>query len=74
VRLANADAHSAIRLDSIGRNVAYLYAAKGDARAALTRAVSDAIIAIEELRSGLEQAEQAVSFGFVRGEFASRSL
>jgi len=53
---------------------AYLYAAKGDARAALTRAVCDAITAIEELRSGLEQAEQAVSFGFVRGEFASRSL
>ena len=47
--------------------------AKGDARSALTRAVTDAINAIEELRSGLEQAEQAVSFGFVRGEFTARS-
>jgi len=35
---------------------AYLYAA-GYARASLTRAVCDAITAIEELRSGLEQAE-----------------
>jgi uncharacterized protein involved in exopolysaccharide biosynthesis len=51
---------------------AYLYEAKGDARSALTRAVTDAINAIEELRSGLEQAEQAVSFGFVRGEFTAR--
>ena len=35
---------------------AYLYAAKGDSRAALTQAVSDAVVAIEELRSRLEQA------------------
>jgi len=39
---------------------AYLYAAKGDSRAALTQAVSDAVVAIEELRSRLEQAEQVV--------------
>ncbi len=53
--------------------VAYLYEAKGDAQAALICAVSDAITAIEQLRSGLEQAEHAVSFGFVRGEFATRT-
>jgi mannose-1-phosphate guanylyltransferase len=52
---------------------AYLYAAKGDSRAALTQAVSDAVIAIEELRSRLEQAEQVVSYGFTRGEFVTRS-
>jgi hypothetical protein len=38
---------------------AYLSAAKGDARAALTQAVSDAVV---ELRSRLEQAEQVVSY------------
>ena len=51
---------------------AYLYAAKGDSRAALTQAVSDAVVAIEELRSRLEQAEQVVSYGFTRGEFVTR--
>jgi hypothetical protein len=51
---------------------AYLYAAKGDPRAALTQAVSDAVVAIEELRSRLEQAEQVVSYGFARGEFVTR--
>ena len=47
---------------------AYLYAAKGNSRAALTQAV----VAIEELRSRLEQAEQVVSYGFTRGEFVTR--
>ena len=51
---------------------AYLYAAKGDPSAALTQAVSDAVVAIEELRSRLEQAEQVVSYGFTRGEFVTR--
>jgi len=51
---------------------AYLYAAKGDPSAALTQAVSDAVVAIEELRSRLEQAEQMVSYGFTRGEFETR--
>jgi mannose-1-phosphate guanylyltransferase len=51
---------------------AYLYAAKGDPNAALTQAVSDAVVAIEELRSRLEQAEQVVSYGFTRGEFVTR--
>ena len=49
---------------------AYLYAAKGDSRAALTQAVSDAVV---ELRSRLEQAEQVVSYGFIRVEFVTRS-
>ena len=52
---------------------AYLYAAKGESRAALTQAVSDAVVTIEELRSRLEQAEQVVSYGFIRGEFVTRS-
>jgi hypothetical protein len=51
---------------------AYLYASKGDSRAALTQAASDAVVAIEELRSRLEQAEQVVSYGFIRGEFVTR--
>jgi hypothetical protein len=51
---------------------AYLYTSKGDSRAALTQAVSDAVVAIEELRSRLEQAEQVVSYGFARGEFVTR--
>ena len=51
---------------------AYLYAAKGDPNAALTQAVSDAVVAIEELRSRLEQAEEVVSYGFTRGEFVTR--
>ena len=51
---------------------AYLYAAKGDSRAALTQAVLDAVVAIEELRSRLERAEQVVSYGFTRGEFVTR--
>ena len=51
---------------------AYLYAAKGDSRAALTQAIADAVVAIEELRSRLEQAEQVVSHGFTRGEFVTR--
>ena len=51
---------------------AYLYAAKGDSRAALTQAIADAVVAIEELRSRLEQAEQVVSYGFTRGEFVTR--
>jgi hypothetical protein len=51
---------------------AYLYAAKGDPNAALTQAVSDAVVAIEELRSRLEQAEQVASYGFTRGEFVTR--
>ena len=50
----------------------YLYAAKGDSRAALTQAIADAVVAIEELRSRLEQAEQVVSYGFTRGEFVTR--
>ena len=33
---------------------AYLYAAKGDSRAALSQAVADAVAAIEKLRSRLE--------------------
>ena len=41
-------------------------------RAALTQAVADAVVAIEELRSRLEQAEQVVSYGFTRGEFVTR--
>ena len=52
---------------------AYLYAAKGDAHAALARVVTDAISAIEELRSRLEEAEQAVSFGYVRGGLTTRN-
>ena len=52
---------------------AYLYAAKGERSAALTQAVWDAVVAIEELRSRLEQAEQMVSYGFTRGEFGTRS-
>ena len=52
---------------------AYLYAAKGESRAALTQAVSDAVVAIEELRSRLEQAEQVVSYGFIHGEIVTRS-
>ena len=50
---------------------AYLYAAKGDPTAALTQAVSDAVVAIEELRNRLEQAEQVVSYGITRGEFVT---
>ena len=45
---------------------------KGDSRAALTQAIADAVVAIEELRSRLEQAEQVVSYGFTRGEFVTR--
>src|SRR3954465_9644300 len=52
--------------------IADLYAAKGDPNPALTQAVSDAVVAIEELRSRLEQAEQVVSYGFTRGEFVTR--
>jgi hypothetical protein len=52
---------------------AYLYAAKGDHHTALTRVVADAIRAIEELRSRLEEAEQAVSFGYVRGALTTRT-
>ena len=33
---------------------------------------SAAVVAIEELRSRLEQAEQVVSYGFTRGEFVTR--
>jgi hypothetical protein len=57
-------------IDAIG--AAYLCAAKGDPNAALTQAVSDAVVAIEELRSRLEQAEQVTSCGFTRGEFVTR--
>jgi hypothetical protein len=48
---------------------AYLYAAKGDARAALTQLASDAVVTVEELRTRLEIAEQSVSFGYVQGAF-----
>ena len=45
---------------------AYLYAAKCDPTAALTQAVSDAVVAIEELRCPWDRPS------FTRGEFVTR--
>jgi hypothetical protein len=52
---------------------AYLYAAKGDARAALAQLASDAVVAVEDLRTRLEIAEKSVSYGYVQGAFGPRS-
>ena len=51
---------------------AYLYAAKGDPRAALVQLASDAVRAVEDLRTRLEIAEQSVSYGYVQGALGPR--
>jgi hypothetical protein len=51
---------------------AYLYAAKGDARSALVQLASDAVTAVEDLRTRLEIAEQSVSYGYVQGALGPR--
>lgn len=50
----------------------YLYLCRGDHRAAMIRIVEDSVSAIQELRSELEEARQAVSYGYVRGRIERR--
>ena len=59
--------------DTLAVVEAYLYAANGDARAALAQLASDAVVAVEDLRTRLEMAEKSVSYGYVQGAFGPRS-